>query len=342
MCQSSPTSHLFSGLSTGELDWNLSDLRGETRAVVRNALKAADASRTVDEITDDVTRAVFLVSTLPSEMSSKGQAAESSRTSPGPSLEATRGRKLKQKAATPPPAPTRKRFRRPLRILDDEWESESDFGVQESHSDPKKSVGAKVAVPTAPASSPASTSQPLQRSDAPSPASSSDRRDSKPPPLRSQSAPEFRSKASSRGASRASSPIRSGAVVLPAARSTSSPTSSGALGSGGISPTLLVSTLPGVHSSPTFHPPLSLPAISSDESLATLVLSDDDVEIVGVSPAAPPPPSGSRPNAASSSVTGDTDGQHRGPVLRSKAARSEFRSALVLDLWKLMTMTCWV
>ncbi|GMF20221.1 unnamed protein product [Phytophthora fragariaefolia] len=249
---------------------------GETQAVVHNALNAADASLSVDEIADDVARAAVLVSALPNEMSSKAQAAESRRTSPGTSFAAARGRKLKQNAATPLPAPAHKRFRRPLRILDDDSEFESDSSVLESHPDPNKSVDANVAVPAAPASSTASTSHPLQCSKVPSSASSSDLRDCKPSPLRSQSAPEFRSKASSRGASRISSPIR--------ARSTSSSTASGALGSGGASPTLLVSTLQDVHSSLTSHPPRSLPALSSDESLTTLVFSD--VDIVGVSPAA--------------------------------------------------------
>ncbi|GMF39811.1 unnamed protein product [Phytophthora fragariaefolia] len=72
-------------------------------------------------------------------------------------------------------------------------------------------------------------------------------------------------------------------------------------------------------------------ALSSDESLATLALSDDDVEIVDVLPAVPPPPAGSREDASPGGATGDANGQYRGPVLRSKAESSEFRSALLLE-----------
>ncbi|GMF25873.1 unnamed protein product [Phytophthora fragariaefolia] len=296
------------------LDWNLLDLSDETRSVVRDALKAADASRSADEISDDVARAVFLVSALPSEMSRKN--------------------KLRNRV------------------------SDSDSSVQESPSDPKKSGDAKAAVPDAPASLVASTSQPLQRSEVPSPASNSDRQGCKSPLLRSQSASKVSSRALSRDAPRVSSPFRGGAgasscaasraasrasspdrgcvidlsgKVPPAARSTFSSTCSGARGSGGVSPALLVSTLQDIHSSPTSHPPRSLPALSSDESLATLELSDDDVEIVDVLPAVPPPSPGSRGDASFGSVTGDTDAQRRGPVLRSKAASSEFRSALLLE-----------
>ncbi|GMF29952.1 unnamed protein product [Phytophthora fragariaefolia] len=268
------------------------------------------------------------------------------------------GSKLKRKAATSPPAPVRKRIRRPLRVRDDDSESDSDFSVQESPPDPKKHGDVKAAVPAAPASLEASTSQPLQRPEVPSPASNTDRQSCQSAPLCSLSTPKVRSKTLSRDASRVSSPTRDGAgassraasrvasrasspdrgrvldlsgEVPPAARSTSSPTSSGALGSGGVSPALLVSTLQGIHSSPTSHSPRSLPALSGDESLATLVLSDDDVEIVDVLPAVLPPFSGSRGDADSGSVTGDTDGQRRGPVPCSKAASSEFRSALLLE-----------
>ncbi|GMF36926.1 unnamed protein product [Phytophthora fragariaefolia] len=70
---------------------------------------------------------------------------------------------------------------------------------------------------------------------------------------------------------------------------------------------------------------------AEDSYLVTLVLSDDDVEIVDVLPAVPPPPAGSREDASPGGVTGDTDGLCRGPVLRAKAASSEFRSALLLE-----------
>ncbi|GMF18434.1 unnamed protein product [Phytophthora fragariaefolia] len=87
------------GLSTGELDWNLSD---ETRVVVRDALKAADASRSADEIADSVARAAFQVPALPSEMSPKTQAAETRRMSPGASLAEVREATSKRKAPSSP------------------------------------------------------------------------------------------------------------------------------------------------------------------------------------------------------------------------------------------------
>ncbi|GMF49699.1 unnamed protein product [Phytophthora fragariaefolia] len=292
-------------------------------------------------------------------MSPKGQAAESRRTSPGTSLAAARGRRLKRNAATPPRALVRKRVRRPLRVLDDDSESDSDSSVQESPSDPKKSGDAKAAVSVAPASLVASTStsQVPQGSESPSSASNSDRRGHKSPPLHSPPTPKIRTKTLSRDAFRPSSPHRGGAGAfsraasraasrssspargrvldlsgkVAAARSNPPPTPSSTHDSGGLSPGLLASTLQDVRSSPTSHPLRSLPALSSDESLATLVLSDDDVEIVDVLPAVPPPSAGSREDASPGGVTGDTDGQRRGRVLCSKAASSAFRSALLLE-----------
>ncbi|GMF22528.1 unnamed protein product [Phytophthora fragariaefolia] len=294
------------------LDWNLLDLSDETRVVVRDALKAADASRSTGEIADDVARAAFLVSALPSEMSPKEQAAGSRRTSPGTSLAAARGRRLKRKAATPPRALVRKRVRRPLRVLDDDSESDSASSVQESPSDPKNLGMRRLLFPSL---------QLLWW-----------RRRRHLNSHRGGAGAS--SRAAFRAASRTSSPAPGRVLDLSgkvAARSTPPPTSSGTLDSGGVSRGLLASTLQNVRSSPTSRPLRSLPALSSDESLATLVLSDDDVEIVDVLPAVPPPSAGSREDTSPGDVTGDTDGQRRGPVLRSKAASSEFRSALLLE-----------
>ncbi|GMF28517.1 unnamed protein product [Phytophthora fragariaefolia] len=163
--------------------------------------------------------------------------------------------------------------------------SDSDSSVQKSPSDPKKFGDAKAAVPGAPATLVPSTSQPLPRSEVLSPAFNSDRQGCKSPPLRSQYISKARSKTLSRDASRVSSPIRGDAGASSRAASRAD-----------------------IHSSPTSHPPRSLPALSSDESLATLVLSDDDVEIVDVLPAVLPPSSGSRGNA-SCSVTGNFHSQ---------------------------------
>ncbi|GMF29475.1 unnamed protein product [Phytophthora fragariaefolia] len=282
----------------------LLELRDKTRVVVRDALKAADASRSTGEIADDVARAAFLVSALPSEMSPKEQAA---------------------KAATPPRALVRKRVRRPLRVLDDDSESDSDSSAQESSSDPKTSGDVKTAVSIAPAFVVASTStsQAPQGSESEPPASNSDRRGHKSTPSRSPSAPKIRTKAPSRGASRPSSPHRDGAGASSSAASrAASRTSSPARGR--------VLDLSGKVAARSTPPPTSS-ALSSAESQATLALSDDDVEIVDVLPAVPPPPAGSREDASPGGATGDTNGQRRGPVLRSKAASSEFCSALLLE-----------
>ncbi|GMF53925.1 unnamed protein product [Phytophthora fragariaefolia] len=294
-------------------------------------------------------------------MSPKEQAAESRRTSPGTSLAAARGRRLQRKAATPPRALVRKRVRRPLRVLDGDSESDSASSVQESSPDPNTSGDVKTAVSIAPASLVASTStsQALEGSESQSSASNSDRRGHKSTPSRSPSAPEIRTKALSRGASRPSGPYRDGAGASSsaasrtayrtssparvrvldlsgkvAARSTSPPTSSGTLDSGGVSHGLLASTLQAIRSSPTLRPLRSLPALSSDESLATLLLSDDDVEIVDVLATVPRPSAGSREDTSPGGVTGDTDGQRRGPALRSKAASSEFHYTLLLEALK--------
>ncbi|GMF53494.1 unnamed protein product [Phytophthora fragariaefolia] len=87
-CLSAHLSRLYTGLCSGEVDWDLLALSDETQVVVRDALDAADSSRSADEIADNVARAAFLVSALPSEMSPNEQTAEPRHTSPGTSLAA--------------------------------------------------------------------------------------------------------------------------------------------------------------------------------------------------------------------------------------------------------------
>ncbi|GMF42904.1 unnamed protein product [Phytophthora fragariaefolia] len=337
----------------------LLDRSDETRVVVRDTLKAADASRSTSEIADDVARAAFFVSTLPSKMSPKEQAVESRRTSPGTSLAADRGRRLKRKAAAPPRALVRKRVRRPLRVLDDDPESDTASSAQESSSDPKTSGNVRTAVSTAPASvvASASTSHAPQGTESQSPASNSDRRGHKSTPSRSPSVPKIRAKAPSRGTSRPSSPRRDDAGASSsaasraasrtsspargrvldlsgkvAARSTPQPASSGTLDSGGASPGLVeilyckTFALPRllVRCDPCqLSPAMSLwPLLHYPMTTWRLMMYCQPCLRL---------PAGSREDASPGGATGDANGQRRGPVLRSKAASMEFRSALLLE-----------
>ncbi|GMF43952.1 unnamed protein product [Phytophthora fragariaefolia] len=111
--------------------------------------------------------------------------------------------------------------------------------------------------------------------------------------------------------SSASSPSRRRALDLSGgtdqdSRSVALPAAADLPVSGGVSPSLLAASIRDVQDSCTPRSSRSAMGLSSDESTATIVLSDGEVE-------------------ESSEKT------RRGPVLRSKAASTEFRSALLQE-----------
>ncbi|GMF26165.1 unnamed protein product [Phytophthora fragariaefolia] len=80
------------------------------------------------------------------------------------------------------------------------------------------------------------------------------------------------------------------------------------------------------------RPSRSAAGLSRDDSQATIALSDDEVEIVGVSSAATQSVSVSRLEASTERTSKNPKGSRRGPILRDNPARSEFRSALLLEV----------
>ncbi|GMF36312.1 unnamed protein product [Phytophthora fragariaefolia] len=262
------------GLSTGELGWGLLNLSDETRVVVRDALKAADVSRSVDEIVDSVARAAFQVSTLPSEMSPKTQAAETRRTSPGTSLAEVREATSKRKALSSFAAPARKRLRG----------SESDSGDHTASSDTSTLQRRKIAA--RPASTPvASKSRSLSLSRSSSKAPSPPPKQSSP---RSRRASAACSRATSRAVARTSSPVRGGVTASSpvdsrASASLAPPVTTASFGApdataaGGVSPSHLTTSLQEAQA--TLASQSFRSALSCDESVATIVLSDGEAEV---------------------------------------------------------------
>ncbi|GMF52097.1 unnamed protein product [Phytophthora fragariaefolia] len=347
-------------LPTGEVDWGLLNLSDETRVVVRDALKAADASRSADEIADSVAPAAFQVSALPSEMSPKAQAAETRRTSPGTSLADVREATYKRKAPSSSAAPARKRLRGRLRVLDDDLDSESDSGGPSASSDARTPQRGKTAA--RPDSTPvASESRLLSLSRSSSKAPSPPSKRSLP---RSRRASAACSRATSRAVSRTSSPARGGvpasssvyhcakplasrldgrrvldlsgaalqsvSLVPPVtAASSGAPDASAA---GGVSPSFLATSLQNAQA--TLASQSSRSALSSDEPVVTIVLSDGEAEVEDQPKSAEVTSSVSSTRLAVSSGSAsavESTISCRGPVLRSKAAHSEFRSALLLE-----------
>ncbi|GMF42357.1 unnamed protein product [Phytophthora fragariaefolia] len=315
-----------------ELDWGLLNLSDETRVVVRDALKTADASRSADEVADSVARAAFQVSALPSEMSPKAQAAETRRTSPGTSLAEVREATSKRKALSSSAARARKRFRGRLRVHDDDSDSESDSGGPSASSDTRTPERRKTAA--RPDSTPVaskSRSLLLSRSSSKGPSPPSKR--SLP---RSRRASTACSQATSRAVSRTSSPARGGVpasssvdpcaeplaprldsrCVLDLSRaalqssSLAPPVTAASSGApdasaaGGVSLSLLATSQQNALATLTSQP--SHLALSCDESVATIMLSDGEAEV--------------EDQSKSVEVTSSVS-----------TARSEFRSALLLE-----------
>ncbi|GMF49030.1 unnamed protein product [Phytophthora fragariaefolia] len=207
-------------------------------------------------------------------MSPKAQAAETRRTSPGTSLAKVRETTSKRKAPSSSAAPARKRLRGRLRVLDDDSDSEPDSGGLSDSSDTWTLQRRKTAA--RPDSTPvASKSRSLSLSRSSSKAPS-------PPPKRSPPRSRRAFAACSRATSRASSCPRfvGGCASVGEPHSTgdySIVRSSGCVRYGG-RVTILPDDIAAECSSHTASQS-SRSALSSDESVATIVLSDGEAEV---------------------------------------------------------------
>ncbi|GMF45914.1 unnamed protein product [Phytophthora fragariaefolia] len=303
--------HLFDlscflpGLSTGKLDWGLLNLSDETRVVSRDALKAADASRSADEVADSIARAAFQVSALPSKMAPKAQAAETRRTSPGTSSAEAHDTTSKRKAPPSSAAPARMRLHGRLRVLDDDSDSESNSGGHTAFSDTSTPQRRNAATRPDPAPV-VPKARPLPPSDSSARAPSPPRKRSSP---RSRDAFAARSRATSRVVLQASIPVRGGVIsssqvdshaarhtsrfescrVLDLSGAASQPANlappvpatplaaPNASAAGSVLPFLLTTSLQEAQD--TLASQSSRSVLSSDVTVATIVLSDGEVEV---------------------------------------------------------------
>ncbi|GMF52951.1 unnamed protein product [Phytophthora fragariaefolia] len=212
-------------------------------------------------------------------------------------------------------APARKRLRGRLRVLDDDSDSESDSGGPSASSDTRPPQRRKTAArpdSTPVASNPARGGVPASSSVDPCAEPLASRLDGR------------------RVLDLSGDALQSASLAPPVtAASSGAPDVSAA---GGVSPSLLATSLQNAQA--TLVSQSSRSALSSDESVATIVLSDGEAEVEDQLKAAEVTSSVSstRPAVSSGSAsTVESTISRRGPVLRSKAARLEFRSALLLE-----------